>query len=156
MKSNILSTFYKNHSDAELANIYQLFEAAKDNGARCDVLIPCAEWIDKILIGSNLSLSDRLIIAEKCFFGEIAERYLAETENTAPKYKLEAYDKDHDIYTLILIHADIDFLKQLGLSLWNSFSLSAKINNEPIDWLIISTENDETPICYLDTTWKNY
>lgn len=156
MKSNILNTFYTNHSDTDLANIYQSFEDAKDNGTRCDALIPCAEWIDKMLIGSNLSLSDRLIIAEKCLFGEIAKRYLTETKNLTPKYKLEAYDKDNDIYTLISIHADIDFLKQLGLSLWNSFSLSAKINNEPIDWLIISTENDETPICYLDTTWKNY
>ena len=156
MKSNILNTFYTNHSDTDLANIYQSFENAKDNGTRCNALIPCAEWIDKMLIGSNLSLSDRLIIAEKCLFGEIAKRYLTKTKNLTPKYKLEAYDKDNDIYTLISIHADIDFLKQLGLNLWNSFSLSAKINNEPIDWLIISTENDETPICYLDTTWKNY
>lgn len=73
-----------------------------------------------------------------------------------PKYKLEAYDKDNDIYTLILAHDDINLLKELGLNLWNNFNLTAMINHEPIDWLVISKEQDESPVCYLDTTWKNY
>lgn len=72
------------------------------------------------------------------------------------KYKLEAYDKDNDIYVLILTNDDLDLLQKLGLNLWNSFNLTATLNNEPIDWLMISTERDEKPVCYLDVTWKNY
>lgn len=73
-------------------------------------------------------------------------------------YKLEAYDKDDDVYTLIWMHPDIDFLKQLGSNLWTNFNLSDALKNQPIDWLMISTELEETPVCFLDehTQWQDY
>lgn len=75
-------------------------------------------------------------------------------------YKLEAYDKDNDVYSLIMISHDIALLKDLGIKLFTGFNLSRSSNNEPIDWLVISDNYDETPICYLpDETpleWHNY
>lgn len=72
-------------------------------------------------------------------------------------YKLEAYDKDNDVYNNIMISADINLLKELGITILSNFNLSRRNNNEPIDWLIISTNDNETPICFLsDKSSKNW
>ena len=75
-------------------------------------------------------------------------------------YKLEAYDKDNDVYNNIMISADINLLKELGITILSNFNLSRRDNNEPIDWLIISTNDNETPICFLSDkspkNWSNY
>lgn len=75
-------------------------------------------------------------------------------------YKLEAYDKDNDVYSPILVSSDINLLKTLGTTLWTTFNLSRRDNNEPIDWLIISTNDDEKPVCFLSDTspaeWHYY
>ena len=72
-------------------------------------------------------------------------------------YKLEAYDKDNGVYNDIMVSADINLLKELGTTILSNFNLSRRNNNEPIDWLIISTNDNETPICFLsDTSPKNW
>ena len=72
-------------------------------------------------------------------------------------YKLEAYDKDNDIYNNIMVSADINLLKELGITILSNFNLSRRDNNEPIDWLIISTNDNEMPICFLsDESPKNW
>lgn len=43
------------------------------------------------------------------------------TEDEAGMYKLEAYDKDGDVYAMILKSDRIDFLKRLGKNLWKRF-----------------------------------
>lgn len=83
-----------------------------------------------------------------------------ETEKPHEKYKLEAYDKDNDVYVEILSLSDIETLKQLGCNLWEKLNLSRYDNNEPIDWLVISDTEDEHPICFLSgtapTQWQFY
>lgn len=75
-------------------------------------------------------------------------------------YKLEAYDKDNDVYVEILSLTDIEILKQLGCNLWERLNMSRYDNNEPIDWLIISETENEQPICFLSgtapTQWQSY
>lgn len=76
------------------------------------------------------------------------------------QYKLEAYDKDNDVYVEILTLSDIEILKQLGCNLWERLNLSRYGTNEPIDWLVISDTEDEHPICFLSgttpTQWQSY
>ena len=86
--------------------------------------------------------------------------YNNQTSKDEPKtkvYKLEAYDKDNDVYNNIMVSADINLLKELGITILSNFNLSRRDNNEPIDWLIISTNDNETPICFLsDESPKNW
>lgn len=99
---------------------------------------------------------------------EIIHGVFEEKQNTAKdskeapqeQYKLEAYDKDNDVYVEILALSDIEILKQLGCNLWERLNLSRYDNNEPIDWLVISDTEDEHPICFLSgmapTQWQSY
>ena len=54
-------------------------------------------------------------------------------------YKLEAYDKDNDIYSLIAESKDINYLKCTGINLDKNFILKTR-NGEPVDWLLISSK----------------
>lgn len=75
------------------------------------------------------------------------------------EYKLEGYDKDGDCYITIAESDDINSLKQIGISLWKNFRLARKSNDEPIDWIIITSEQDKA-ICFLsdetDCRWSYY
>lgn len=56
-------------------------------------------------------------------------------------FVLEAYDKDNDVYVAIHESDSLDELKTLGKTLWSSFCLTRKDNDEPIDWLVISDKS---------------
>lgn len=70
--------------------------------------------------------------------------------------KLEAYDKDADSYICIHTSDSVEELQELGIRLWTSFCLNRKDTGEPIDWLVISFD-DDTPIEYLSSdAWETY
>lgn len=69
-------------------------------------------------------------------------------------YKLEAYDKDNDVYFTLAESDDIDALKKIGQNIQSTMILTRKDNDEPIDWLVISDQNDKQLCCLTEEGWE--
>lgn len=73
------------------------------------------------------------------------------------KYRLDAYDKDHDEYLLVAKSDSCKELQTLGTNLWQTFDLRNRITGEPIDWLEIADAKSLDAIWVFDSyteKWK--
>lgn len=68
---------FKKLKKTELQNIYLNYCCSKENGRRCESLVPFAEqYKEQRKIGDLMPLSTAIDIVTKMFFEEVANRYL--------------------------------------------------------------------------------